>query len=125
MTQKFRKILELFIDNCVIIPDQTFKMAERVWRQGGVRGMGQGFSATLVRNCPTYGVFFASHEWFLQYFTGMGMGLFAHLAAGGLAGSVSWLACFPADVIKTRMQSDALRMSERLNKISKSENNLR
>ena len=31
----------------------------------------------------------------------------------GIAGVSSWLACFPADIIKSRMQSDAIDISNR------------
>ena len=85
-----------------------------IYSQNGMQSLFQGFSATLYRNVPTYGLFFAVNATLLSIFTeSYDYGLSGHLAAGGLAGTASWIACFPADIIKTRMQSDHLDPAQR------------
>ena len=59
------------------------------------------------------GVYFASYEWLCRQLSSKGQGNGAEslkswqlLLAGGGAGMLSWLCCYPADVVKTRFQAD-------------------
>ena len=89
-------------------------MTQKIFNTNGVRSMYQGYSATFVRNVPTYGLFFYIHFVFLKLFTETyDYGLAGQLAAGGIAGTVSWLFAFPTDILKTRMQSDQIEPKNR------------
>ena len=62
----------------------------------------QGFTWTLIRNVPTYGIFFAINSYLADRFlTSMNKSA-ALLLAGGLTGIVSWTAAFPSDTLKSR-----------------------
>ncbi|VDO88416.1 unnamed protein product [Haemonchus placei] len=69
----------------------------------------RGFLATLLRDCPAFGIYFASYEYMarqmskdgqMESLTGPQL-----LLAGGGAGMLSWLFNYPTDVIKTRFQA--------------------
>ncbi|PIO70531.1 hypothetical protein TELCIR_07613 [Teladorsagia circumcincta] len=69
----------------------------------------RGFLATLLRDCPAFGIYFASYEYMsrkmskdgkMESLTGPQL-----LLAGGGAGMLSWLFNYPTDVIKTRFQT--------------------
>ena len=45
----------------------------------------------------------------MKYLVGPNPSIIAELVAGGCAGLASWIACFPIDVIKSRVQSDVAR----------------
>jgi len=85
----------------------------------GIRGPFQGLSATLLRNIPANAVYFGSFECFKgmackQYnckTSDLSVG--ALFSMGGLAGSLYWALLFPADVIKSKMQSDVVKKSDR------------
>ncbi|KAJ3330043.1 hypothetical protein HDU76_006539 [Blyttiomyces sp. JEL0837] len=82
----------------------------KIYKQGGIRGFYRGLHATVWRETPSYGAYFASYEIFSHMFTAPGQPLDAPspglLMAGGLAGIVGWLSTYPIDVVKTRIQSD-------------------
>jgi len=88
-------------------------------KMNGVRGPFQGLGATLLRNIPANAVYFGSFECFKalaceQYnckTTDLSVG--ALFGMGGLAGSLYWALLFPADVIKSKMQSDTILKSDR------------
>lgn len=67
-----------------------------------IQFMIQGFTWTLIRNIPTYGIFFAINSYLADRFlTSMNQSA-ALLLAGGLTGIVSWTAAFPSDTLKPR-----------------------
>lgn len=82
----------------------------------------RGLAATLLRDAPTFGVYFASFELAREFWhereqraSGAGAPAAARgeppawvtLLAGGLAGVLSWALALPADVIKSRVQGVA------------------
>ena len=79
-----------------------------IYRIQGLRGFYQGFTATLIRETPSYGLYFASFEVFSQWLnvdpqsSSPSTGI---LVAGGAAGMMGWLSTYPFDVIKTKLQS--------------------
>jgi solute carrier family 25 carnitine/acylcarnitine transporter 20/29 len=86
--------------------------AQAIYRQAGFAGLYKGQVSTLLREIHGYGVWFASYEalialsmtWSRQKreeLNGWKIAL-----CGGLAGDALWLACYPLDVIKTKIQSD-------------------
>ncbi len=83
-----------------------------LWRTDGVSGFFRGLVPLWARDVPFYVVFFGAYEGFssLCFNHVMPVGsadLSGPLAfmCGGLAGSTSWAAVFPFDVIKSRQQA--------------------
>ncbi|RDB18575.1 Mitochondrial basic amino acids transporter [Hypsizygus marmoreus] len=101
-----------------LIPTSTHAVALQIFREAGLGGLYRGITATALRDCG-YGAYFLAYEATLRYFasrpteasprpTGQnGPSWPALLIAGGLAGIFGWLATFPLDVVKTRMQGTA------------------
>lgn len=82
-----------------------------LYQEGGVRSLFKGFNVTMLRNAPSYGVYFATYEVFkkkLQMMTDMSLAISMFLA-GGLGGVLSWVVIYPIDVVKTKIQSDAIQ----------------
>jgi solute carrier family 25 carnitine/acylcarnitine transporter 20/29 len=87
---------------------------KRIVKDQGVKGLFRGLPTTLMRETPSYGgklmittAYFASYELFCrsvpeQSFVTPSVGM---LLAGGLAGIIAWMATYPFDVVKTRLQS--------------------
>lgn len=83
-----------------------------LWRTDGASGFFRGLVPLWARDVPFYVVFFGAYE-------GLSSLCFTHLMppgstdlsgpqafmCGGLAGSASWAAVFPIDVIKSRQQA--------------------
>jgi solute carrier family 25 carnitine/acylcarnitine transporter 20/29 len=62
-------------------------LIQKIWRVNGWRGFYRGFGMTVLRETPSYGVYFASYE-MLTNQTGSDSSI-ALLTAGGLAGVYS------------------------------------
>ena len=83
------------------------------YKTDGLRaGFYRGFSMTLIRDCPGYGIYFYSYVYFCDMLTPKHhidrhtIGPMQLLMAGGLCGMLSWGIIYPLDVIKTRIQVD-------------------
>ena len=85
-------------------------VAQRVMRQGGVLSLWRGLGVTLLRDSPSYGVYFWVYDRTVAALRAQSSLPEASVdfAAGGVAGQVSWFVCYPADVIKTRVQGAPL-----------------
>ena len=86
------------------------RMAERIYRARGLRGFAHGFSATLLRDAPSYGVYFVLYDAIREAVrpgcrAAGNDGLGNQLFAGGMAGALAWYVAYPADVIKNRYQA--------------------
>lgn len=97
-------------------------------RAQGPLGIYRGIGITLLRDCPSYGLYFSkfkrtTYDDYLtymplvtyeglkrtfQYMKGPDQTLstFDLLMAGGLSGFGAWIPAYPQDVIKSRMQND-------------------
>ncbi|KDR80921.1 hypothetical protein GALMADRAFT_153318 [Galerina marginata CBS 339.88] len=104
-----------------LTPTTARQMALQILREGGLPSLYRGLTATALRDCG-YGAYFAVYEATCRYFsrptgpsepstildhveteiTQLSWG--ALLLAGGLAGVAGWVATFPFDVVKTRVQ---------------------
>lgn len=78
----------------------------QLFRVEGMRGAFRGLGSTILRDAPGFGVYFASYEQMVRAGAG---GPASLMAAGGLAGVFSWMACYPMDVLKSRLQVDGMR----------------
>jgi solute carrier family 25 carnitine/acylcarnitine transporter 20/29 len=72
----------------------------------------RGFLLTVIRDCPAFGIYFASYEWLVRCLSVNGkrksLTTWQLLFAGGAAGTLSWLINYPTDVLKTRFQADGI-----------------
>jgi solute carrier family 25 carnitine/acylcarnitine transporter 20/29 len=86
----------------------SWECARRIYRADqGLRGLYKGGSATVIRETPAFGVYFAAYEATKDYL-GSSLGWrdsYCSFFAGGLAGCLSWGLIYPIDVIKTRMMA--------------------
>ncbi|KIM39611.1 hypothetical protein M413DRAFT_193953 [Hebeloma cylindrosporum] len=109
----------------MLTPTKARQVALKIFRENGVRGLYRGMPVTALRDCG-YGAYFAAYEATCRYFATSPVGgsskydgsnILAQvetemttlswpalLVAGGVAGVVGWLATFPLDVVKTRVQ---------------------
>lgn len=109
-------------------PPSVWTIAKQIYRERGIRGFYRGYTPTAVRELG-YGAYFLTYEAVSRSFRRRvppptdhsthksgALAREAHvelpavpwygvLLAGALAGPASWIATFPADVIKTRMQA--------------------
>lgn len=67
----------------------------------GPHGLRRGLLATIIRDTPSSGLYFAVYEGICRKFGKSGTVSFC---AGGIAGSLAWASVYPLDVIKTRWQ---------------------
>jgi len=83
----------------------------RTYRESGVVGLFRGITPTLFRDIPSFAAYFVSYEVIKNgaaALHGSPEPVVADmLFAGGCAGIAAWLTCYPQDMIKSRMQSDA------------------
>ncbi|EPE10696.1 solute carrier family 25 member 45 [Ophiostoma piceae UAMH 11346] len=96
----------------------SFQIAKEVWRAEGVRGFFLGGTVTALRDSIGYGFYFwsyllATDAWKRWARTPdenepASSSAAATLMCGGLAGIVTWASVFPLDMIKTRVQAQAL-----------------
>ena len=85
-------------------------MFRHIYSQEGVRGLFRGFSATALRDTPSYGVYFLTYEYTIDQLVDANdrhTALWPMLLAGATAGCVSWLSCYPVDVVKSVIQTES------------------
>lgn len=82
----------------------TFR--DTIRSEGGLRALYRGFWATVARDAPAFAVYFSCYEFLLKHSKKSTPSTLMLLLAGGTAGAVSWLAIYPMDVIKSRIQAD-------------------
>ncbi|KAH9861742.1 hypothetical protein J1614_011495 [Plenodomus biglobosus] len=91
----------------------SWSIARDTWRREGIRGLYYGGGITSVRDAVGYGFYFWSYEWSRQAWSSPDdtdrETAVKIMLCGGLAGVITWASIFPLDVIKTRVQTQALR----------------
>ncbi|TFK33568.1 mitochondrial carrier domain-containing protein [Crucibulum laeve] len=79
-----------------------------MWRDWGFRkGIMRGYWITLAREIPAYAGFYTAFEFSKRKFGkkyGKELPVWALLASGSTGGIAYWLACYPLDVVKSRVQ---------------------
>ncbi|EAU91957.2 mitochondrial ornithine transporter 1 [Coprinopsis cinerea okayama7 len=79
-----------------------------MWREYGFRkGIMRGYWVTVVREIPAYAGFYSAFEFSKRNFRkhyGDNLPVWALLASGSTGGIAYWLACYPLDVVKSRIQ---------------------
>ena len=84
-------------------------MTRQVLREQGVRGLFTGLSSTIAREMPGYFFFFGGYEATRELLATKDqnrddIGWQKTMMAGAVGGTMLWLAIFPADVVKSRIQ---------------------
>ncbi|KAL3878379.1 hypothetical protein ACJMK2_030770 [Sinanodonta woodiana] len=84
-------------------------LTSEILRQEGIRGLFKGFTATMMREMPGYFFFFGGYEIARRIVTPPGkskdeIGALRTVLCGGIGGVSLWVAIFPADVVKSRIQ---------------------
>jgi solute carrier family 25 carnitine/acylcarnitine transporter 20/29 len=64
-----------------------------------------GFSATLTREIPGFGIYFSVYENGKKYFYHNNITTSGSFLLGGLSGAIAWIFIYPQDIIKTKIQS--------------------
>ena len=84
----------------------------KIYGKSGVRGLFRGLPATILRETPSYGVYFCSFEFFCRIISGgtdtSKISSLNLIFAGGFSGMLGWLSSYPFDVVKTRIQNQNL-----------------
>ena len=91
--------------------ENSLDCAIKLYRSHGLPGVYQGFTVTLFRDVPGCAVYFGMWEYFCRKFTQTDetrhdLSVPALMMAGGLCGVLGWVAVYPLDVVKTRLQID-------------------
>ncbi|XP_044126757.1 solute carrier family 25 member 45 [Bufo gargarizans] len=82
-----------------------------IYKAEGITGLYRGSTALILRDVPTFGLYFLTYEVLCKWMTGDGEipDPWTMLFAGGCAGTLSWAAANPMDVIKSRLQMDGMQ----------------
>ncbi|ETN46217.1 uncharacterized protein HMPREF1541_00401 [Cyphellophora europaea CBS 101466] len=90
----------------------SYGVFREVVREGGVRALFRGGVVTSVRDAVGYGWYFWSYELCKRFLVGRrspdwweDLRGWEVLLAGGIAGVVTWGSVYPADAVKTRVQT--------------------
>mgnify|MGYP000297515155 CR=1 FL=1 len=88
-----------------------------LYKKYGIRGLYQGFKATVIRNVPANAMFFPVNE-VMKENVASARGVDVHdlrmpdrLIAGGIAGLCYWVGTCPFDVVKSQMMINSLEVS--------------
>jgi solute carrier family 25 carnitine/acylcarnitine transporter 20/29 len=104
-----------------INPEENYKgnwdCAKKIIRNHGVRGIYQGYLATLLRDMQGYAWFFYGYEATIHYLAGPGktkadLDYTQVMLAGVIAGFGLWGSMFPIDTIKSKIQAQSLSKPE-------------
>lgn len=93
-----------------------FQLTRQILRTEGIPGMFRGLTSTFAREMPGYFFFFGGYEASRELMAKPGqskddIGPLKTMIAGAIGGVALWTAIFPADVIKSRIQVQSLRLS--------------
>jgi solute carrier family 25 carnitine/acylcarnitine transporter 20/29 len=87
--------------------------------EGVLKGLYRGEAVTILREAQAYGVWFLTFEYLMNADAARNAILRKDIATwkiafyGGLAGEALWLASYPFDVVKSKMQSDGFGKGQR------------
>ncbi|XP_012326670.1 mitochondrial basic amino acids transporter isoform X3 [Aotus nancymaae] len=88
----------------------------QIYGNEGLRGVNRGMVSTLLRETPSFGVYFLTYDVLTRALgcePGDRLLVPKLLLAGGTSGIMSWLSTYPVDVVKSRLQADGLRGAPR------------
>lgn len=93
--------------------ESPFKLISRITKDHGIGQIFKGSGGTALREIPGFGFYFLFYEAAIRFFTPQGktvndLPAWKLLLAGAAGGYGMWVTCYPADVIKTHLQTDSL-----------------
>lgn len=98
------------------INKSSWEISKEVFYRNGIKGFYQGGWITLIRDAPSYGIYFWVYEGMKRYLEiekgSNSQQAWRYLLAGGLAGTISWTSIYPLDVIKSRLQMQMIPTSQ-------------
>ncbi|ORY58211.1 mitochondrial carrier domain-containing protein [Pseudomassariella vexata] len=89
-------------------------VVKQLYKEGGIRSVFRGSTATLARDGPGSAAYFAAYEYIKRRLTPKDpvtgkpsgdLSLLAVTCAGGAAGVAMWIPVFPVDTVKSRLQT--------------------
>lgn len=97
----------------------TFQAIRHIQKQRGVVGFSRGMVSTIIRDVPSFGCYFVTFELLNDAKVRKMFHLQENklnntlqiLVAGGVAGQAAWVSTYPFDVIKSRLQAEAVTKS--------------
>lgn len=103
---------------CVQIRNQSSLInLKRILREDGLRSLYRGWTATLFREVPGYGIYFSTYQAYRNYRGRSYLNPGESFLIGSLSGICAWILIYPSDPIKTLMQADNLRFSTAMKQI--------
>ncbi|XP_034637768.1 mitochondrial ornithine transporter 1-like isoform X3 [Trachemys scripta elegans] len=87
----------------------TWATVKNIFQSEGLLGFFQGLTSTWLREVPGYFFFFGGYEVSRSFFTQAGqckedLGSLPLTVSGGMGGACFWLAVYPIDSVKSRIQ---------------------
>ena len=87
----------------------SWDCSKKLYKQGGIRSIYKGTAATLLRDVPASGVYFATYDYFKKKLAEQSgstdLSPLRTICAGGMAGIFNWIVALPVDVAKSRFQT--------------------
>ncbi|CCU83335.1 Mitochondrial carnitine/acylcarnitine carrier protein CACL [Caenorhabditis elegans] len=109
-TERIKLLLQIQDDKAHTKFNGPIDATKQLLRTHGLKSLTRGFLATVARDAPAFGVYFASYEWMARSMCKDGetstLSSGQLLFAGGTAGMLSWLFNYQTDIIKSRFQAD-------------------
>ncbi|EGT39251.1 hypothetical protein CAEBREN_14182 [Caenorhabditis brenneri] len=109
-TERIKLLLQIQDDTSKTKFNGPIDATKQMIRTHGLKSLTRGFVATVARDAPAFGVYFASYEWMTRKMCKDGktdtLSSAQLLIAGGSAGMFSWLFNYPTDIVKSRFQAD-------------------
>jgi solute carrier family 25 carnitine/acylcarnitine transporter 20/29 len=99
--------------------DCVRKLSSSTSGGGVLRGLYRGEAVTVLREAQAYGVWFLAFEWLMNAdaarhnIARKDVPSYKVAFYGGLAGEALWLASYPLDVVKSKMQTDGFGSAQR------------
>lgn len=89
-----------------VIYRNGFHATKHIYENYGITGLFRGTAATALRQSPSFAVYFTVYNSLKDKAAAYEKdSLLISMAAGGIAGSLSWAVVYPVDLIKSRIQA--------------------
>jgi len=84
----------------------VLELTRKIVAVEGLRTLYSGYTMTFLRDVPSYGVYFGTFQETRKYLNEqIGESWVSTFLAGSTAGITSWIAAYPFDVVKTKVQN--------------------
>lgn len=104
---------------CQISRNDTMSVLKDIVRKDGLMSLYRGWSATVFREVPGYGLYFHTYENVKEKFGGE-LSPIQSFITGSACGVAAWLLIYPVDPVKTLMQNDNMGVRAAVSRIFKS-----